>query len=139
MLRPTCAAAIFAAALLSGCSGQRTLSKDKLKSTATEVISIAAEAELFAAAAAQHHVPTNYVEGHPEYLRKQAQEIAKELAEGHAELSVAAQFDQLRNEVTQLIKTLNGLPANSTDPGWQQSQSQLNDIRSKAEAIRQRL
>ena len=139
MLRPTCAAVIFAAALLSGCSGQRTLNNEKLKSAATEVISIAAEAELFAAAAAQHHVPTKYVEGHPEYLRKQAQEIAKKLAEGHAELRVSVQFDELRNEVSKLIKTLDGLPANSTDPGWQQSQSQLNDIRSKAEAIRQRL
>jgi len=136
MLRPTCAAVLLAAALLSGCSGQRTLNDDKLKSTAKEVISIAAEAELFAAAAAQHHVPTKYVESHPEYLRKQAQDIAKELAEGEAELSIAPQIDQLRNAVTQLIKTLDGLPASSTDPGWQQSQSQLNDIRSKAEVVR---
>jgi hypothetical protein len=125
--------------LLSGCTGQRTFNHDKLKSTATEVISIAAEAELLAAAAIQHYAPTKYVAGHPEYLRKEAQGIAKELAQGHAELDAITQFNQLRETVTQLIKTLDGLPASSTDPRWQQSQSQLNDIRSKAEAIRRRL
>ena len=72
MLRPTCAAVVLAAALLSGCTSQRTFNDDKLKSTATEVISIVGEAELFAAAAVQHHLPEKYVEGHPEYLRKQA-------------------------------------------------------------------
>jgi len=57
----------------------------------------------------------------------------------HADFSIAPQFDELRNAVTQLIKTLDGLPAGSTEPGWRQSRSELNDIRSKAEAIRQKL
>jgi hypothetical protein len=136
MLWATCAAALISAMLLSGCSGQHTLNDDKLKSSATGIISIASEGELFAAAAAEYHAPARYAEGHPEYLRKQAQDIAKELAQGHPELDAKPQVDQLRHAVRRLIETLDTLPASTGDPRWQQSRSQLDDIRRKAEEIR---
>jgi hypothetical protein len=139
MLRATCAAVLISAMLLSGCSGQRTLTDDKLKSAATEIISIASEGELFAAAAAEYHAPAKYAEGHPEYLRKQAQSIVRELAQGQPQGDAKPQFDQLRHAVTRLIETLDALPASTGDRRWQQSRSQLDEIRRKADEIRRTL
>lgn len=123
--------------LLSGCSGHRSLNDDELKSAATEIISIASEGELFATAATEDHAPAQYVKSHPEYLRKEATDIAKELAQGQPELDAKPRFDQLRHAVKHLVDTLDALPASPSDPHWQQSQSELNDIRAEAERIRQ--
>jgi len=137
MLYATWTAALFSAMLLSGCSGHRSLNDDELKSAATEIISIASEGELFATVAAEDHAPAKYVKSHPEYLRKEATDIAKELAQGQPELDAKPRFDQLRHAVKHLVDTLDALPASPGDPHWQQSQSELNDIRSEAERIRQ--
>jgi hypothetical protein len=139
MLRATCVAVLLSATLLGGCSGQHTLNEDELKSTATEIISIASEGELFAAAAAEHHAPAKYVEGHPKYLRKEADEIAQELGQGRPEPNAKPQFDQLLDAVAQLSETLDRMPASATDPRWQQSRSELNNIRLKALEIRKKL
>lgn len=133
----TWVAAFLSAMLLSGCSGQHSLNDDELKSAATEIISIASEGELFATAAAEDHAPAKYVKGHPEYLRKEAQSTAKELAQGQPELDAKPRFDQLRHAVTHLLETLDALPAKPGDPRWEQSRSELNDIRYEAERIRQ--
>lgn len=137
MLNATWAAALLSAMLLSGCSGQRSLNDAELKSAATEIISIASEGKLFATAAAEDHAPAQYVKSHPEYLRKEATDVARELAQGQPELDANPRFNQLRHAVTHLLETLDALPARPGDPRWEQSQSELNDIRSKAERIRQ--
>jgi hypothetical protein len=139
MLRAMCAAALIFATLLSGCSGNRSVSNEKLKGAATEIVSIASEAELFAMAAAENHAPTNYAKGHPEYLRKQAQDVVKELTPGQRESGAQDQLDHLRQAATRLMEILDALPTAAGDPGWQQSRSQLDDIRRQAEEIRRAL
>ena len=139
MLRATCVAVLLSATLLGGCSGQHTLNEDELKSTATEIISIASEGELFATVTAEHHAPAKYVEGHPKYLRKEADEIAQGLGQGRPEPNAKPQFDQLLDAVAQLSETLDRMPASATDPRWQQSRSELNNIRLKALEIRKKL
>jgi hypothetical protein len=136
MLRATCAAALIFASLLSGCSGKRSVSNEKLKSAATEIVSIASEGELFAVAADENRAPTRYARGHPEYLRKQAQDVVKELAPGRREFGGQDQVDQLRQAATRLVEILDALPATAGDPRWQQTRSELDNIRRNAEEIR---
>lgn len=136
MLRTTFAAALIAAALFIGCSGHQTLDREELKTAATEIVSIAAEGELLATAAAENHTPANYEKGHPEYLRKEAEEVAKDLQHGQPELDSRNECDRLRLAATRLIETLNALPASDSDPRWEQSRAQLDNLRREAEAIR---
>jgi hypothetical protein len=135
MLRATCAAALISATLLSGCSGQRTLNEEELKSAATEMISIASEGELLAAAAAENRAPAKYARAHPEYLRKQAEAVATGLKQGLPDARAQKPFDRLRLSATRLMETLDALPATGGDPRWQQSRSQLEHIRREAEEI----
>ncbi|HET9283461.1 MAG TPA: hypothetical protein VFR24_16015 [Candidatus Angelobacter sp.] len=87
-------------------------------------------------AAAEDHAPEKYVKSHPEYLRKEATDIAKELAQGQPELDAKPRFDQLRYAATHLLETLNALPARPGDPRWEQSGLALKDIRREAGRIR---
>jgi hypothetical protein len=135
MLRVMCAAALSLAMLLSGCSGKRTLDADELKSATAEIISIASEGALLAEVAAEHLAPAKYSEGHPEYLRDEAQEIARELEQGQPEGDAKRNIGSLRDTVRRLIEALDALPA-SGDSGWQKSHSQLDDIRNTALEIR---
>jgi hypothetical protein len=135
MLRTACAATLILAMLLSGCSGKRTLDADELKSATAEIISIASEGELLAEVVAEHHAPAKYSEGHPEYLRDQAQAVARELEQGQPEGDAKRNIGPLRDTVKRLLKALDALPA-SGDSGWQQSHSQLDDIRNTAQEIR---
>jgi outer membrane murein-binding lipoprotein Lpp len=136
MLRATCAAALISATLLSGCSSRRTFDDEKLKSAATETVSIAAEGELFATSAGETRLAANYIKGHPEYLRKEAEDVVKELREGRPEAKLQDRFDRLRLAAARLMEILNALPPTAGDPRWQQSRSQLNEIRLEAQEIR---
>ena len=136
MLRLMCAAALVSAALLSGCSGQRTLDQEKLKSAATEIESIASEGALLAAAVVEHHASANYAKGAPEYLRKQAEDVSKELKQGRPAAHVQHRLESLRDAAERLMDALNALPANRDDPRWQQSRAQLDNIRQQAEEVR---
>jgi len=135
MLRATCAAALISATLLSGCSGQRTLNDEELKSAATEMISIASEGELLAAAAAENHAPAKYAKAHPEYLRKQVEDVINGLKQGRPNAHAQNQYDRLRQEATRLMETLDALLATPGDPRWQQLRSQFDKIRREAEEI----
>lgn len=135
MLRLMCAAALVSAALLSGCSGQRTLDQEKLKSAATEIESIASEGALLAAAVVEHHASANYAKGAPEYLRKQAEDVSNEL-QGRPDAHVQDRLESLRDAAERLMDALNALPANRDDPRWQQSRAQLDNIRQQAEEVR---
>ena len=139
MLHGTCAAALILTTLLSGCSRQRLLDDEELKGAATEIISIASEGELLAAAAGEKHVGANYAKGHPEYLRKQVEDVTSELSQGRADGHAQHQFERLRQSATQLMETLQALPANVGDPSWHQSSLQLDSIRREAEEIRRKL
>lgn len=133
------AVALVSAALLSACSGRHRLHSDELKSAATEIVSIASEGELFASAAAENRAGAPYAKGHPEYLRKQVEEVAKELSKGQPEARDQAQFDRLHQSTTRLMDALDALPPTPGDRRWQRSQSQFETIRREAEEIRRTL
>jgi hypothetical protein len=139
MLRATYAAALIAMTLLSGCSGRHILDSAKLKSAATEMVSIAAEGELFATAAAENHLPANYVKGHPEYLHKQAEEVATKLRQSQPDAHDQDQLARLRRVATELLQALDSLPASRNDAHWEQSRAQFESVRQKVAEIRQAL
>lgn len=139
MFRPVCAAALISATLLSGCSGQKTLDAEQLKSSATEIMSLASEGELLVTAVTQKRAPANYTKGHPESLRQQAEDVARELTKGQSDARVQRQFDGLHDAATRLMQSLNALPATSDDPRWQQSRAELENIRREADEIRRTL
>lgn len=132
-----CAAALISATLLSGCSAQRPLNDEKLKSAATEILSIASEGELLATAAGKNHLGANYAKGHPEYLRKQAEDVVKELSQSRSNFQAQEQLGRLRQAAARLMETLDALPATAGDPRWRQSRLQFDSVRREAEEIRQ--
>ena len=136
VVRALSAATLIIAMLLSGCSSQQVLGAEQLKSAAIEIVSIAAEGELFAAASAENKAPANYEGGHPEYLRRQAEDVAKELRQGRPDASDEAQFNRLRDAAARLTDILSALPSAGDGARWQQSRSQFDGVRRQAEEVR---
>jgi hypothetical protein len=136
MLRVTCAAALIWMTLFSSCSGGRTLDDAELKSAATEIVSIAAEGELLATAAAEYRAPDKYAAMHPEYLRKEAEEVAQQLSRGRPNPGAEYQFNRLHRAAMRLLQTLDALPAGAGDPRWQQARLQFGNVRRESEEIR---
>ena len=74
-------------ALVCGCSHQKTLSHEELRSEAKKAVSYAAETELFVDFIRQQHSTTHYAEGHPTYLEQEIEDSVKELTQSIPEPS----------------------------------------------------
>jgi hypothetical protein len=109
--RPPISAAVLALAamLATGCSREKSISRDEAQSEIRSAQSLAAESELFINFVIQGHSRQHYAEEHADYLEKLAADSAKDLAGATAEpdaeeyvRTCRAGLDALRHELSGL-------------------------------------
>ena len=97
------------AILLSGCSRQKIIGPDDLRSQLTASISLASETETFLDYLSQHRSTFNFAAGHMAYLSQTAAQAAKELHQSTPTYSIAQQFSQCRQQLDALASQLAAL------------------------------
>jgi len=97
MLRLVTAIAI--ASLLCGCSRQKVIGSDDLRSDLTAAISLASETETFIDYAGRQRSTFNFAAGHLAYLAQTARQSAKELHESTPVHSIAQQFMDAQKQI----------------------------------------
>ena len=97
------------AILLSGCSRQKIIGPDDLRSQLTAAISLASETETFLDYLSQHRSTFNFAAGHMAYLSQTAAQAAKELHQSTPTYSIAQQFSQCRQQLDALASQLAAL------------------------------
>lgn len=97
------------AILLSGCSRQKIIGADDLRSQLTAAISVASEAETFLDYVTQHRSTTNFAAGHIAYLWQTAVDAAKDLHQSTPTYSIEYQFTQGRQQLEALASQLAAL------------------------------
>jgi hypothetical protein len=89
-----------------------------LKSAAAEVLSIAAEAQLFTAAVQEGCTTPTYARTHPRYLERLADSAAQRLAKAKAGPEIqSAVLEQLKSEANALEAAVARLSGAIDDPG----------------------
>lgn len=129
---------LFAACLLllgfaCGCSHQKTLSRDELRSNIKKAISYAAETELFVDFVRQQHSTTHYAEAHPSYLAEEIEDSVKELTQSKADPSDEQTARLLNAALHVLSDALGAVRSSPTD------EQTLAVAKARATAVRQRL
>lgn len=120
-------------ASLCGCSHQKTLSRDDLRSEFTQAISYAAETELLAQFVRQGHATEHFAEAHPSYLGSEIDDSLKELAQKQAEPALDSSFHLLQEQLRTLSRELGAIRSAVSD------QDALASAQAQAAKVRQTL
>jgi type IV pilus biogenesis protein CpaD/CtpE len=99
-------ATVAIAILLCGCSRQKIVSPDDLRSDLTAAISLASETETFIDYVGQQRATSNFTEGHLAYLAQTARQSAKELHSSTPVGSIAQQFSATQKAIDALAYQL---------------------------------
>ncbi len=106
-------AAVMLLATIGGCSHQKTLSHDDLRSQMVEAVSYASEAELFVDFVRQRRATEHYAEEHPRFLREEIGDSLKQLSgarsDAHEEPTlrlIEAELTALSNELAAIGRSL---------------------------------
>lgn len=128
--------AVLGAVLLAGCSYNKSIDSEELKSDAAELTSIAAEGELFANFVAEGRASEAYVKSHPQYLSKQLRDLRKELETNNTEPNLQKELATLQKLSHKLAESLAALPATSQDPRWRELANNFAQIARAAQSVR---
>ncbi len=120
-------------ALTCGCSQQKTLSHDELRSEFKKGISYAAEMELFVDFVRQQHSTSHYAEVHPAYLADQIEDSIREVAESKADSADQANLRLLNAGLHALADALRAVRSSPTD------EQTLAVAKARSTAVRERL
>jgi hypothetical protein len=105
----TLIATLAFAILLSGCSRQKIMGADDLRSQLTAAISLTSETEIFLDYVTQHRSTGNFAAGHLAYLSQTAAQATKELQQSTPTYSIQQQFTQSRQQLDALGSQLASL------------------------------
>jgi soluble lytic murein transglycosylase-like protein len=97
------------AILLSGCSRQKIMGADDLRSQLTAAISLTSETETFLDYVTQHRSTGNFAAGHLAYLSQTAAQAAKQVQQSTPTYSIQQQFTQSRQQLDALASQLASL------------------------------
>jgi soluble lytic murein transglycosylase-like protein len=97
------------AILLSGCSRQKIMGADDLRSQLTAAISLTSETETFLDYVTQHRSTGNFAAGHLAYLSQTAAQAAKQVQQSTPTYSIQQQFTQSRQQLDALGSQLASL------------------------------
>lgn len=132
-LIPTLAFAI----LLSGCSHQKIIGPDDLRSQLTAAISLASETETFLDYVSQHRFTANFAAGHLAYLSQTAAYAVKDLHQATPTYSIEKQFTQSRQQLDALSSQLAALQRKvAVGQISAAAKDQLADVRRSLEQIK---
>jgi hypothetical protein len=102
-------ATLACAIVLSGCSRQKIMGADDLRSQLTAAISLTSETETFLDYVTQHRSTTNFAAGHIAYLSQTAAQAAQDLHQFTPTYSIEKQFTQSRQQLDALASQLAAL------------------------------
>src|SRR4051812_12477065 len=89
-------------ASLAGCSHQKSIGRDELKSDIRTARSFAAESEIFIEFVIQGRSTHRYAEEHSAYLEDEVQQLAKELGQATPEPGIQIPFRECHANVNML-------------------------------------
>ncbi|MGE5110387.1 MAG: hypothetical protein ACM3JB_05995 [Acidobacteriaceae bacterium] len=110
-----------------------------MRSEATKLGSIAAEAELFSKLVAENRAAESYTQNHPQYLQKQASKELNQLSDQRAQPEVQDALARLQDACERLNRVLSELPKKSGDPRWNESAREFYEIHHAVERLRREL
>jgi hypothetical protein len=123
--------------VLVGCSRQKVIDSDELRSDLTAAISLASETETVIDFVGQHRATVNYATGHIAYLAETARQDAKELHEAIPAPSIAQKFLACRQQLDALASQLASLRSElARQPGAPANTEQLVKLRHALEQAR---
>lgn len=93
---------IAIAFMLCGCSRQKIIDADELRSDLTAAISLASETQTFVRYVGEKRATFNFAEGHLAYLVQTARQAAQELDQSTPVHSIVRQFDEARKQLDAL-------------------------------------
>jgi hypothetical protein len=125
------------ASLLWGCSRQKVIGSDDLRSDLTAAISLASETETFMQYVNAQRATSNFAEGHLAYLDQTARKSAQELHESTPVHSIVEQFSHSQKQLDALAAQLNTLRAElAAGHATPASTRELSRIRQSLEEIK---
>jgi hypothetical protein len=117
--------------ILVGCSGQKQLKKEDVRSELISAISLAADTELFIDRVRQGATSESFQHAHVEYLQEQLKDSIKDLEKIQPEPDAADAAAQCRDGFEKLGQELSGVSAANDD--------RLSTARNRVEDIRRAL
>jgi hypothetical protein len=128
--------AIALASLLCGCSHQKIIGADDLRSQLTAAISLASETEAFIDYADAHRATSTFAQGHLAYLAETGRQSAQELHESTPVHSIVQPFADAQKQLDALARQLSILRDQlAARSGAPLSTRDLNGIRHALEQI----
>src|SRR5690348_7569839 len=107
--------AVLLLLISTGCSRQKTLTSDELKSQLTRAISFASEEEMFADYLHAGRATSNFAEQHAAYLDAEIERSANELAKAVPQSETQAALQRCRIQLNQLREELSSLRIHRED------------------------
>ena len=124
----------------TGCSRNKVLTPDDLKSQLTTAISFAAEEQMFIDYIRRSRYTHDFAEQHAAYLDAEIARSAHELSQAVPQPAIESQFQKCRTQLNQLRDELTGVRANlRNDPALAATNIRLEKIRHDLEQAKSSL
>jgi hypothetical protein len=106
-------AAVVIFSVATGCTNQKSISKDEVRSQLKVIDSTASEAMLFVGQVRAHKLTSTFAEGHVRYLRETNQEVLSDLTGVSPSSEIKAVLADSHALAQELSKTLADLPSST--------------------------
>jgi hypothetical protein len=128
--------ALAALVAMGGCSQQKTISREELKSTLQQVSSIAGEAELFVSVLKRRDTTQEFAGGHIEFLEQKLEESQKKL-EAKPERGTGDAFNTAKDQAKELHDALEKMKSAPFDaPTLDTAADDIQELRQKLDEAR---
>jgi hypothetical protein len=123
------AGVILASLLAAGCSRQKTIDKDQMRSHLRSALSFNAETDLYVDYVRQGRATRHYAQEHAAYLEEAVSRSAKELEEGAAAPGIENALSECKTQLGLLHNELSGLQRTSDNNALNTAKQNLTKIR----------
>lgn len=129
-------AAVVIVFVATGCTNQKSISKDEMRSQLKVINSTASEAMLFLGQVRAHKLTSTFAAGHEHYLRETSQEVLSDLTGVSPSSGIKAVLADSHALAQELSKALADLPSSTENPSTiDNSAKQLHRIAYHAQQL----
>jgi hypothetical protein len=120
---------ILASLLAAGCSRQKTIDKNQMRSHLRSALAFTAESDMFVDYVQQGRATRHYAQEHAAYLEEAVSRSAKELEEGAAAPGIENALSECKTQLGLLHNELSGLQRTSDNNALNTAKQNLTKIR----------
>jgi hypothetical protein len=120
---------ILASLLAAGCSRQKTIDKNQMRSHLRSALAFTAESDMFVDYVQQGRATRHYAQEHAAYLEEAVSRSAKELEEGAAAPGIENALSECKTQLGLLRNELSGLQRTSDNNALNTAKQTLAQIR----------